>query len=86
MPTHFLPGPHCRHAATQLTVSKHQKSCIKFKPARDVLKVDPGMGRGTLIKVARNMVMEDDIEVKHSQVMSSERQGEALHIAAEKQH
>ena len=76
--------PAVRYAATKLTITEQQKCRIKFKPmvvARDALAADPGMSKNKLSKVAKNMVREEDMEVKLSLMMASERRGEALRIA-----
>ena len=76
--------PTVRYSATQNTISEQQKIRMKFKPivvARDALAVDPGMSGKRLSKVARARVMEDDSEERHSLMLASERQGEALRVA-----
>ena len=49
--------------------------------ARDALAADPGMSRNKLSKVAKNMVKEEDTEMKSSLMMASQRRGEALRLA-----
>ena len=49
--------------------------------SRDALAVDPGMSRKRLNRVAKNMVVEDDIDVRHAHMLSLEKRGETLRIA-----
>lgn len=56
---------------------------MKFKSmivAKDAL-TDPGISRSKLSKVAKNMVREEDTEMKFSLMMASQHRGEALHLA-----
>ena len=76
--------PAVRYAATKLTITEQQKCRMKFKPmvvARDALVVEPGMSRNKLSKIAKNMVREEEVEAKFSQMVASERRGEGLRIA-----
>ena len=76
--------PVTRYAATKLTIREQEKERMKFKPmiiSRDALAVDPGMSRKRLNRVAKNMVVEDDIDVRHADMLSLEKCGETLHIA-----
>ena len=76
--------PVVRYAATKLTIREQEKERMKFKPmiiSRDALAVDPGMSRKRLNRVAKNMVVEEDIDVRHAHMLSLEKRGETLRIA-----
>ena len=76
--------PAVRYAATKLTITEQQRRRIKFKPmvvARDALAAYPAMSKNKFSKVAKSMFREEDMEVKLSLMLASERRGEALRIA-----
>ena len=80
----FFHDPVVRYAATKLTIREQEKERMKLKPmiiSRDALAVDPGMSQKRLNRVAKNMVVEDDGDMRHAHMLSLEKRGETLRIA-----